>query len=416
MRLSNRFTLAYAILTFFVLTISFVISYQSFTHTTIQSAIGKLTTLNEFIYKGIEQNGIESFDGIRYNHTNISIIDEMPIKNYEINDKRYFDEALHSNIHSIAFTSYFPYENKTIKIHSFLKLVFTEDEYLIGILMIFLWTFVFLTALTIVISACVSIYLLEPFYKTLNNIVLFKVDKEVPLEFKDNSTYEFSQLNSFVKDMMLNATNEYKALKEFNENASHELQTPLAVMRSKIDLLLQSDLNNNQLKWISELNDQIERLSSIKKSLTLLVHLEHFVPTDETINLSDLLNKKLDEVEDLMSIKNLNLIKSVYPNVEVNFDQQLFHVLMNNLFTNAIKYAEGDFVKIELTEDFLEISNEGKVLDFDPNEYFKRFIKSSGKQFSSGIGLSIVKKIVDLHEYQVDYRFENSLHIIRITF
>jgi len=416
MRLSNKFTLAYAVLTFFVLTISFFISYQSFTHTTIQSAIGKLSVLNTDIYNEIEQNGITSFDALKYHHTTVELINEKPLKSQEIDDKRYYDASLHSNIHSINFTSYFPHAKKTLKIHSSLKLVFTEDEYLVGILMIFLWTFVFLITLTIVIGAYVSIYLLEPFYKTLNNILLFKVDKETPLEFKDNSTYEFSQLNSFVKEMMQNANKEYKALKEFNENASHELQTPLAVMQSKIDLLLQSNLNDKQMKWIFEINDQIDRLSSIKKSLALLVHLEHFVPSDETINISKLLEDEMEEFEDLLSFKNLILLKEIHPNVEITFDHQLFHILINNLFTNALKYTNGNFVKILLTNELIEISNSGKPLDFDPNEYFTRFIKGSGKKFSSGIGLSIVKKIVDLHQYRVEYHYHNNLHTIKIIF
>lgn len=416
MRLSNKFTIAYAILTFIVLIVSFIISYQAFMHTSVQATVGKLSKLNDTINTQLQLNGVGSFDGTIYYHTNAALLPLNENLSTEVISAREFDVSLNSYINSIQVTSYYLYGTQTLKLTSLLKISYAEDEYLQAVIMIFIWTFVFLITLVVVVSATVSIYLLDPFYKTLNNLSLFKVDNEMELEFKDNSTYEFSQLNAFVKEMMQNAVSEYKALKEFNENASHELQTPLAVMRAKVDLLLQSNLESEQLKLLSEITDQIDRLSSIKKSLTLLVHLEHYVPTNTKVNVTSSLEHFFDELEDILSFREIDIVKDIDADVYKVFDEQLLHILLNNLFSNALKYTEGNYIKVTLTNDHFELSNPGSAPTFDPNEYFKRFIKSSGKQFSSGIGLSIVKKITDFYNYEVKYQYENGIHSIKIIF
>ena len=416
MRLSNKFTFAYAILTFVVLLVSFIISYQSFIHTSVQATIGKLTNLNDTIHLQLKRDGMNAFDGEKYNHTTVKRIVKPEKMTTDIRTNRVFDTSLQSYTNNIRVTSYYPDKDRALKISSFLKVTYAEDEYLAAVLMIFIWTFVFLITLTVVVSTIVSIYILDPFYKTLKNLALFKVNKENDFEFKDNSTYEFSQLNNFVEEMMQKARSEYKALKEFNENASHELQTPLAVMKSKVDLLVQTDLETEQLRLLSEINDQIDRLSSIKKSLTLLVHLEHYQPSNTPINVSEFLNHFLDELEEMLAFKGIKVINEIDADVELIFDQELLRILCNNVFSNAMKYTVGDYIKVELNAQYLMISNPGAPPTFDPNEYFKRFIKSSGKQFSSGIGLSIVKKITDVYGYQVAYHYENELHMIKINF
>ena len=416
MRLSNKFTLAYVVLTFFVLCISFVISFQAFKHTSVQSSVGKLSTLNKELYKKLANTSIQNFDSITYHHTSIEVLDKADVKKEDVFQTRFYDESLYSNIDQIVVINYFPYQHRFIAIKSTLKISFAEDEYMFAIGMIFLWTFVFLITLAMVVGALVSIYLLDPFYKTLNNISLFKINNELKLDFIDNSTYEFSQLNTFVKGMMDQAVSEYKSLKEFNENASHELQTPLAVMRSKIDLLLQTELSLDQMKYIGEVNEQIDKLSSIKRALTLLVHLDHYEAKIESVCISDLLIDFLTDFEDILQFRNISLQTSIHEKLEMIFDKELFQILMNNLISNALKYTEGDFIRVELNENFLKISNPGSAPTFDPNQYFIRFVKSSGKQFSSGIGLSIVKKVVDIHGYNVVYNYINGLHEITIDF
>ena len=416
MRLSNKFTLAYVVLTFFVLIVSFVVSFQAFKHTIVQSSVGKLSTLNDITNKKIQKNGLDSFDEITYHHTSLRVVTNADITKKIISQKHFYDESLFSNIRQIDVKSFYPYKNQYIEIESSLKIVYAENEYLTAIVMIFLWTFIFLIALAMVVGAVVSIYLLDPFYKTLNNISLFKINKDLEFNFKDNSTFEFSQLNSFVKDMMDNAVKEYNTLKEFNENASHELQTPLAVMRSKVDLLLQTDLNGDQMKFLGELNEQIDKLSSIKKALTLLVHLEHYQAKIEVENISLLMDDFISEIEDILHFRNIQLKKNIQSNLNIVFDKELFQIIMNNLFSNALKYTEGDYLAIDLNENFLKISNPGSPPSFDPNQFFERFVKSSGNQFSSGIGLSIVKKIVDIHQYRVEYNYINGVHEITISF
>ncbi len=108
----------------------------------------------------------------------------------------------------------------------------------------------------------------QPFYKTIDDIKQYQVSDKQPMRLSNERIDELNLLNDSLNKMTQSIYREYAALKSFTENASHEMQTPLAVIRSKIDLLLQqSELNEQSLQQILSIEDAAKRLSKLHQSL-----------------------------------------------------------------------------------------------------------------------------------------------------
>jgi signal transduction histidine kinase len=231
-------------------------------------------------------------------------------------------------------------------------------------------------------------------------------------------TEEFTSLNTFLLKMSESSKKDYHLLEELSENTSHELQTPLASIKGKIELLMDSDLSEKQLLTLSSMNDELDRLSSINQSLILLAKLEHFEKNDsQHINFSELLNDRLQYFEDLFEIQNLSLIKDIQEEVYLNFDENLAIIVINNLINNAKRHnIENGKISVILTEDYFEISNTGNPPTIPTEELFKRFKRGNPDQNSIGIGLALVKKILEIYDAEITYHFENDQHTLKINF
>lgn len=268
------------------------------------------------------------------------------------------------------------------------------------------------------ITVFISRRILAPFNKTLREIQSFRLNQKQSVELLDTHTVEFKKLNEFLEEMTSKAQEDYHTLKEFTENASHELQTPLAIIRGKLELMMDSSLNNQQASLISSAHNAVEKLSKIGQSLTLLTKLDNQeFEISTTVNFSQQLNDSLLAFEELIEMKSLNLETTISDNVPLKIHPLLNNILLNNLLSNAIRHnVEFGVIHIKLTHQSLEISNTGEPLELLPSELFKRFKKSNPSSDSIGLGLAIVKQICEQSKIKIDYIYENELHILRLTF
>src|ERR1051326_4678693 len=116
----------------------------------------------------------------------------------------------------------------------------------------------------------------KPFYKTLDELKHFDLNKRKMLDLPDVKTSEFRILNEEIQKMITKIQQDYQNLKEFTENASHEIQTPLAIMRSKLELMIQSEnLSEEQMKPLQDIYESLNRLSKLNQSLLLLAKIEN---------------------------------------------------------------------------------------------------------------------------------------------
>ncbi|MEP5049058.1 MAG: HAMP domain-containing sensor histidine kinase, partial [Balneola sp.] len=267
------------------------------------------------------------------------------------------------------------------------------------------------------IGFVVSGPLFKPFRNTLNRIQNFQINEKKYLKAEPTNVKEFRDLNIFVEEMTKKAVSDFNNLKEFAENASHELQTPVAIAKGKLELLTETNLNEQQYSYVEKLETTLNKLSRLNDSLALLTKIEnHEFSTNETVNISTIIKDGIDAFQELLSLNNLKLATDISDSVILKIHPSLAEILWSNLFRNAVNHnIQNGEINIKLNSDYLEISNTGKELNTEPSVLFERFKKGEQNSDSIGLGLSIVKRIVDQNAMPISYTTEKNWHTVRIS-
>jgi two-component system, OmpR family, sensor kinase len=269
-----------------------------------------------------------------------------------------------------------------------------------------------------VINRRISISVWKPFYKNLELLKAYSMQAEDKLYLEKSDVQEFKELHAVIEKLTEKIKNDYNKLKEFSENAAHEMQTPLAIISAKLEEMLQTpDLSEAQANLIKSVITPVYRLTGLNKSLLQLTKLDNLQFTEkETLDIKDRIESILAELEDFINAKELSLSKHLEPTL-IRMHPYLADILLINLLGNAIKhnYANGS-IRIELDDKTLTVSNNGKALNQDPGKMFERFVKANPASTSQGLGLAIVKKICDLNNWQISYETDKEWHNLKIVF
>jgi signal transduction histidine kinase len=307
---------------------------------------------------------------------------------------------------------------KTYKIELF-DVIVESDDIFTGVFQALTRLFIILGIVLVMASLFISRWLFRPFNITLQAIKSLRFQEQEQPIFGKSRTQEFRELNSILEQMVLKNKADYKNLKEFSENASHELQTPIAVAKGKLELLLQSkNLDEDQLMLINSVNESIDHMSKMSRALSLLTKIGNKEFSEMApINLTEKIRNLAYNFQELFDLKNIEAVLDIEENVIVNGDKTLFQILINNLLQNAVRYnIPGGKINIGLTKSTLRISNTGNPLKTAPIELFKRFKKDIQSSENIGLGLSIVKKICDVSGYRVNYEHADGLHVLTVVF
>jgi signal transduction histidine kinase len=258
----------------------------------------------------------------------------------------------------------------------------------------------------------------KPFRNTLEQLNQFNFISKNKIALQKTDIDEFKELNETVLFITQKVTKDYEMLKGFTENASHEIQTPLAIIKNKIELLSQSEnLTETQINVLQSLDEAAARLSRLNQSLLLLAKIENlqFAHVD-TINFSSMLNRYIDNFDELAQAKGLKISKTIEDNVVMRMNESLAEILISNIISNAIKHNfDNGSILVELNDKYFRVSNTGPQPHSDTRELFERFKKESSSGDSLGLGLSIVKTTTDIYGFSISYDFKQQ-HIIEITF
>jgi len=252
----------------------------------------------------------------------------------------------------------------------------------------------------------------RPFYNSIKAIKNFKLKGGNIPKLPPTRIDEFSFLNDSLTKTMESAKKEYRILKEFTENASHEVQTPLAVIRSKLDLFIQDEnLSEKQVELITGVYGAVKRISRLNQSLLLLARIEnHQYTGTEFINLKTLISDKLDQFREFWNDNKLE-VSSHLEECLINANADLIDVLLNNLLINAgLHNLKNGIINIQLKKGLLMISNTGSLHELDKERLFSRFYKQETQSPHNGLGLSIIKQICDQLNIRVLYSFDGIFH------
>ena len=205
----------------------------------------------------------------------------------------------------------------------------------------------------------------------------------------------------------------YREQKEFIENASHELQTPLAIVRGKLELLADHDnLNEEELKEIDDMYRSLNRAVQLNKSLLLLSRIQNgqFTQTTE-VAMAPHVRQIVEMLSDIYEDKKLSFGIREEGGCTARMDESLAHTLLTNLIKNAIVHSpDGSHVEVRVGSREVEISNDGPSA-LDPRQIFRRFHKGDTlHKESTGLGLSIAQSIASLYNIGIDYRYDGRHH------
>ncbi len=293
-----------------------------------------------------------------------------------------------------------------------------EEDILHGILIQFSLITAVLGIAIILTMRLISKRLWRNFDQTLEIIESFRLEDNTVPTLPKSEIAEFDRLNNVLDKLMECSIQSYKTQKEFTENASHELQTPLAIIQTKLDILLQQpDITKEQAVIIQDIYQTTARMSRLNRNLLLLAKMENrqFAQAEsmDVVQVLQDLSPYLESLTDGISLRK----DFQSPSLKINANRPLLESMINNLVANAVRYNKtGGEICIATDNHSLTVSNTSDEKALDERLVFNRFYRSSGKNTGTGLGLSIVREVCIYHHWNIQYEYRDNHHIFHIVF
>lgn len=305
-----------------------------------------------------------------------------------------------------------------------------ETDIIVGMMFQFFFMFLVITASMFITIRFAARKLWRPFDDTLQKTEQFNLAQNDIPALENSDVEEFNRLNQSLELMMGRSKEAYRIQKEFTENASHELQTPLAIIRSKLDLLMQKPLDEGEMKLVSDLCQMTMRMSHLNRNLLLLAKIDNSqYASMQDVDVYAVLADTIPLYVVMRSDVNIKLMdKRACASAKVRANAVLLESLLKNLIVNAIRHtvSNGE-ISIEVADGSLAVSNRAiNGVSLDSATLFCRFHRKGDDrnempsdnhcQSGNGLGLAIVKAICDYHHWTVSYVFESGCHRFIVDF
>lgn len=257
----------------------------------------------------------------------------------------------------------------------------------------------------------------SPFYRIVDQLKNYRIDKDNFITLPKSSTHEFRDLSQAIDQLIEKNKKTYLSQKEFTENASHEIQTPLAVLNSKIDLLMQTELTEYQAELIGSIQNSSQRISKLNRSLLLLAKIDNQQFGErESINFTKIVDGLIDQLKEVIEQHDLNIHFQQHDRVMLHANKILIEILVSNLLTNALRYApHHSKINISITQEQFYIENDGQTFK-NASSIFNRFSKEDQSSFGTGLGLALARQICLELSYSINYEYIGSKHRFMVFF
>ncbi|MEP6713313.1 MAG: HAMP domain-containing sensor histidine kinase [Ferruginibacter sp.] len=308
-------------------------------------------------------------------------------------------------------SSWFKRGDQSYKL-SFQRSVLEQEDVFKNLILLMCFVFGGMLALFLLINLYINKKVWKPFNISLEKITSLNMQQLQGVHFDKVSIREFNALNRSLNSMTSKMNTDFISMKTFTQNASHEIQTPLAIIQSKLEVLLQdSKLTEEQFLAISSASEATQRLSRLNQSLLLITRIENNqFAAEEKLSIGSIIEKYLSFFAEMMVQKKITVRREIKNDWEVFIHPSLADMLVSNLLSNAIKYNNaGGEINISIVGKMLIISNSSDLPQIKKDKIFHRFSKHDTAT-GNGLGLAIVKEICDANNLSLNYRSAFGFH------
>lgn len=310
-------------------------------------------------------------------------------------------------------TSAFRMNNRYYELKVIASMV-EEDDLIEDLLYSLIWLYLAMIASILLVNNFLLRKTWKPFYVLLEQLRVFKLGKDPMLTPAETKVKEFKELNEAVSLLINRSLETYHGQKQFIENASHELQTPLAISINKLELLTEKeDMDEANLMAIGQVIQTLERLTRLNKSLLLLSKIENKqFQENERVDINAVFKNLIEEFTDFADYKNVTISYQEHGQLYADMSKNLAEIFVTNFLKNAIVHnVSNGWVQITVNPTSFTITNSGSDTPLDKDKVFQRFQKKSNEKNTTGLGLAIVKAISDLYGIFVAYSYKDGHHM-----
>ena len=305
------------------------------------------------------------------------------------------------------------YHRLTVSLPTFEQEVLVEH--------VLIWTVILFATLLVslvLIGVLLINYNMRPLYRLLDWIDRYEPGHYPGKIPSDTDIIEFRRLIAAVENAVSRFETQFEERKIFIGNASHELQTPLAVCSNRIEMLLdRADMNEDMAEELVRIHRSLNGLIRLNKTMLLLSKIENGqFPQTNDVNISSLALEGIRMYQEIYEHKNLRVDVGQEQEFILKIDEQMASVLVNNLIKNAFAYSpEGGSLTVSSDEHGFTVRNDG-LYPLDKDMVFRRFYQPSGrKEGTTGLGLALVYSVCLNNGLDISYDFRDGEHIFAIN-
>lgn len=277
--------------------------------------------------------------------------------------------------------------------------------------------FLFLMVLILLFNYLLSGYFFRPFNQILQLMKTYQVGQKTGIKKITTTTIEFKKMQDLFHQMVNRIESDYQHLKEYTENMAHEIQTPLAIIRNKVDNLLGDEkVMKHQAESVKIIYDETNLLSTLGNTLNLLTRIENG-EYNRTVRIStrQVIEKHVTAIAELVELKGLVIQTDLSNDHTINIDPFLLDIMIKNLLRNAVSYGTNKGpITIQTESDCLQISNFGPPHAIPKRKLFERFYRARHSKSSLGLGLPLVYKICQLNGLKITYTYKEHQHVFSV--
>lgn len=294
-----------------------------------------------------------------------------------------------------------------------------EDELIYDLTTALIVLYILLVISIVAVNGYLLNKAMRPFYQILDKLKKYQFGIPFSSEKQNYKITEFEELNVEINEMIERNELVFYQQKQFIENASHELQTPLAIVINKIDFMIQNDdLDKKNLNFLTEVKNDLRRMVGLNKSLLMLSRIENsqFNKTSD-VDFNRMITQLVQNYEDFIAFKKIEVSIIEKGQLIADFNQDLADILLSNLLKNAVKYNHQEgILNIIVENNRITFQNSGSAEPLDKSRIFNRFYKQGSDHTSTGLGLSIIKTIIKQYPgWDINYEYGDQMHYFILT-